>query len=101
MIVYSVLNGKVILEVEDPDTSAIIKFEPSQDKVEQKLFEQLKSDFEKGWLGIHATYQSLETTALDLSYAATSHDFFSYLNPVLIEGQEILDAFEYRDDVLY
>lgn len=98
MIIYQLGENKVMLNVSSPDGSSEIQIE---NNTNDKALKWLKEDFEKGWHGIHGNLQFLETTAIDLDHAARCHLFFSYLNPVLIEGQEILDAYEYDDTVMY
>lgn len=98
MIIYRIGKNKVILNVSSPDDLSKIQIE---NNTNDEALKWLKEDFEKGWYGIHGNLQFLETTAIDLDHAARYHSFFSYLNPVLIEGQEILDAYEYDDTVMY
>lgn len=97
MIIYQLGENKVMLNVSSPDGLSEIQIE---NNTNDKALKWLKEEFEKGWHGIHGNLQFLETTAIDLDHAARCL-FFSYLNPVLIEGQEILDAYEYDDTVMY
>jgi hypothetical protein len=102
MIVYKIYGGKVVLNVSSPDEVGIIEIiDEDNNENSNLIMELLTAAFKDGWHGMHGNLQSLSTTAMDLNYAAQCHKFFSYLKPVLIEGQEILDAFEYRDDVMY
>ena len=98
MVRYKVKDGEVRLNVNDPDTPGMIEIEYGQDS---QMFDFLKSKFEAGWPGIYGNLQSLETTAVDLAHAAVYHPFFKDLSPVLIEGQEILDAFKSDPEVVY
>lgn len=98
MIRYKVMDGEVRLSVEGPDDPGIIEFGDGENPASLEI---LKKNFEEGWPGIHGNLQFLETTAIDLAYAAAYHPFFKDLNPVLVEGQEILDAFKSDPEVMY
>jgi hypothetical protein len=97
MVIFQCDGGVVVsLDVEDPDEVTEILIEGLDG-----LVEGLTGAFSGGWYGMFGRYYELETSAVDLAIAAENFPPFKALNPVLTEGQEILDSFSYDSTLIY
>jgi hypothetical protein len=89
----------VSLDVKDPNEVGMIEVFNEAEAEEDVL--NLLGAFSEGWHGMFGHVHYLSTTAVDLNLASLTFAPFRSLNPVLVEGHEILSSFTYDPTLIH